>query len=377
MRYQGPPRPSPSETSGKAPRLACLAALPAELQVPGNASANLAAELVAIPAQAAIKLFVAQMRPRGRKGIRLARQSGTLADGPVQMEPCRRPGLVDFAELEQLDAGKGARAFQAAPAAGQVAAAVAEEQRRPGDGSAAPTDRRQQFAERLPQPRNSLLLLSCGSSRAPRSSAVWIRQPNSLNRVCVCQPVASSRWTTWRRALRTGANARSDTRANRSTAEAPGRERRPYRGLPERGAHLLDDQQLRCALSSLQLEDALGIGVVDHRGLPPRLPRPLRPPGHGRKSDIGVPDLLVCFNRITRERRWSNFDSHAYRDSGGAGPLGVALVWAPGGIQPGHQRALEGGPLSHPLAVFAFVSVHQTGPPIGRPRSLRRRLTNS
>src|SRR5262249_30017654 len=39
-----------------------------------------------------------------------------------------------------------------------------------------------------------------------------------------------------------------------------------------------------------------------------------------RRDETFEHDWGICFNRLTRERRWSYFESHAWRDSGGAGP---------------------------------------------------------
>src|SRR5207342_757343 len=49
------------------------------------------------------------------------------------------------------------------------------------------------------------------------------------------------------------------------------------------------------------------------------------------------------------------------------GPLGAALVWAPGGIHPGHRRAKEDRALSHPVAISPFVPCTSTRAAFGRP----------
>jgi hypothetical protein len=74
----------------------------------------------------------------------------------------------------------------------------------------------------------------------------------------------------------------------------------------------------------------------------------------------------LCFNRITRERRWSYFESHASGDTGGAGPLGAALFRAPGGIQPGHRRA-KGPGVVPPSCSSRARSMHLARVVFGRP----------
>ena len=67
---------------------------------------------------------------------------------------------------------------------------------------------------------------------------------------------------------------------------------------------------------------------------------------------FGPADLLESDHQ--RKEVVLRLESHAAGDTGGAGPLGAALVRQPGGIQPGHRRAKEGRALSHPVAVSAF-----------------------
>ena len=98
------------------------------------------------------------------------------------------------------------------------------------------------------------------------------------------------------------------------------------------------------------------------------LPRPVAPPERPRRHPradrhhIGA----VCFNRMTRERRWSYVDSHALRDTGGAGPLGAARVPAPAESNPGTGGRGRSG-MSLPIAVSPVRSMHLIRAAFGRP----------